>query len=132
MEKYKEIWKIVDDMIFIGEITRIKIASQENTQKINKKLPSVYVDGAYDIINYKIEYTAIFVESTGEKVLKTMPNWEYDSEANFSLKNIYGELMAVEWAFKEKRSGLNLIFDYLGIAKYAQYEWKANNVFITE
>ena len=148
VRKYREIWNLIDDLLFIYTNAKYKKnKSKENdgqdydedkpeNHKILKDRPSLFVDGSYNAVNNKIGYGGFLKEVDGS-VIANFSDWEYDDpETTFELKNIYGELratvMGLELAKSHQIRKINLCYDYIGIQKYAQFEWASANAFINE
>lgn len=96
METYKEILKTIDDIIFIAERARIKVTDEEETQKINKSLASLYVDGAYNIKNNKIGYPFLWNQ--------TENNIQKDIKLGIRLRgySLFAFIVG-GWAYREKK-----------------------------
>lgn len=146
LEKYKEVWVVVDNLIFLAEnaMTKTQI-EDEKVNKHDRMFPAAFVDGSYNSKNNKVGYAAILVRGfdkidknlVGGKIIDSIVGWEYDNEeVTENLKNVYGELRAtlllIEYLVKHYYHGINLYFDYWGIQKYANMEWATQSRFITE
>ena len=136
-EKYKEMWSVISDILYVAEIANIKMTiSKDNNdqEKQEKRNLAFYVDGAYNIKNNLIGYSVVIVNQI-DQIEDIIKGQEYDDdEVTNSLKNIYGELRAavtaVQWAVDHNRREIDLYYDYIGIQKYADIEWSTEVPFI--
>ena len=104
---------------------------QEVPQKIEEKANNqlvVYVDGSFDEKIGKYAFGCIILTPRGETIRESGNGNEPDSLA---IRNVAGEMLgamyAVQWAIKNDYRNLELRYDYEGIEKWAQGEWKAKN-----
>lgn len=126
-KKYMELWNLVEDLLYITEVATIKIPAEEETSQEVKNCVKMYVDGAYNQANNKVGYSVIVVEPDGI-VREILTGWEYDEyEITNSLKNIYGELRAtlraMKYAVELPISPIEIVYDYIGIERYAELKW---------
>ena len=96
-------------------------------EKANNQLVA-YVDGSFDEKIGKYAFGCIILTPRGETIRESGNGNEPDSLA---IRNVAGEMLgamyAVQWAIKNGYRNLELRYDYEGIEKWAQGEWKAKN-----
>ena len=96
-------------------------------EKANNRLVA-YVDGSFDEKIGKYAFGCIILTPRGETIRESGNGNEPDSLA---IRNVAGEMLgamyAVQWAIKNGYRNLELRYDYEGIEKWAQGEWKAKN-----
>lgn len=87
-----------------------------------------YVDGSYEVKNNAYSSAALILDEE-ENVLERFTE-EYADEYT-SMRNVAGEvksaMMAIKYAADNKYKEITIYFDYEGIQKWADKEWKANN-----
>lgn len=88
-----------------------------------------YVDGSYNVKNKEYGYGCVLIEN--QKIIKELSgkdnNLEYVSMRNVA-GEILGSLKAIEFAVQMKYSMICIYYDYEGIEKWANKEWKANKI----
>lgn len=106
----------------IQEIKKVDIEENTTNQLV------VYVDGSFDEKIGKYAFGCIILTPRGETIRESGNGNEPDSLA---IRNVAGEMLgamyAVQWAIKNGYHNLELRYDYEGIEKWAQGEWKAKN-----
>jgi len=88
-----------------------------------------YVDGSYNIKTKEYGYGCVLIE--GQTVQKQMLG--KDSRQDYiSMRNVAGEIMgsemAIRYAIEHGYSLICIYYDYEGIEKWANQEWKANKI----
>lgn len=87
-----------------------------------------YVDGSFDEKIGKYAFGCIIITPKGETIKESGSGNEPDSVA---IRNVAGEMLgamyAVQWAINNNYHCLELRYDYEGIEKWAQGNWKARN-----
>ncbi len=87
-----------------------------------------YVDGSYSKKINKYAFGCIIITPNREMVSE---NGYGDDPDAIAINNVAGELkaamFAARWAIKKGFKKLEIRHDYVGIAKWATGEWKANN-----
>lgn len=106
----------------IQEIKKVDIEENTTNQLV------VYVDGSFDEKIGKYAFGCIILTPRGETIRESGNGNEPDSLA---IRNVAGEMLgamyAVQWAIKNGYHNLELRYDYEGIEKWAQGEWKTKN-----
>ena len=87
-----------------------------------------YVDGSYEDKLKKYSFGCIIITPSGE-VIKESGNG--NNPASLAIRNVAGEMLgamyAVKWAMINGYKEIELRYDYAGIEKWVQGEWKAKN-----
>lgn len=87
-----------------------------------------YVDGSYDDGLKKYAFGCVFLTPSGD-VIKESGNGE--NPASLAIRNVAGEMLgamyAVRWAIANRYSEIEIRYDYEGIEKWVEGEWKAKN-----
>lgn len=100
---------------------------EEEAKNANNSLV-VYVDGSFDEKIGKYAFGCIILTPRGETIKESGNGSEPDSLA---IRNVAGEMLgamyAVQWAIKNGYHDLEIHYDYEGIEKWAQGEWRAKN-----
>lgn len=135
--KFRELWNFVEDILLIYSNSRFKKKKDKDDKEKSKLwegVASIYSDGSYNNANNKIGFGGVLIDPEGGK--QFFEGFEYDGENTYGLKNIYGELRAailgVEAAIARGFTRVNLCYDYLGVEKYALFEWASANDFVGE
>jgi ribonuclease HI len=86
-----------------------------------------YVDGSYNIKTKEYGYGCVIIDH--QKVIKEI--FGKDNKENYvSMRNVAGEIegsiKAIEFAIEKGYSSICIYYDYAGIEKWANKEWKAN------
>jgi len=92
------------------------------------KVIDIFVDGSFNGQNYSWAFAAY----KGNQLIHTASGVGDDTEAA-SMRNVAGELAAavkaIEWGKKEAFEAVIIHHDYMGIAAWANGDWKTNNKF---
>ncbi len=87
-----------------------------------------YVDGSYEDKLKKYSFGCIIITPSGE-VIKESGNG--NNPASLAIRNVAGEMLgamyAVKWAMINGYKEIELRYDYAGIEKWVQGEWRAKN-----
>lgn len=87
-----------------------------------------YVDGSYDHKLKKYSFGCILLMPSGDIIEKSGNG---DNPASLAIRNVAGEMLgamyAVKWAMVNGYQEVELRYDYAGIEKWVQGEWKAKN-----
>ncbi len=87
-----------------------------------------YVDGSYEERLKKYSFGCILLLPSGEIIQKSGNG---DNPASLAIRNVAGEMLgamyAVKWAIVNGYGEIELRYDYAGIEKWVQGEWKAKN-----
>lgn len=98
-----------------------------------------YVDGSYDGSTNRFSYGAVMVKD-GKVVAKTSGNSK-DIQSFFgmsvlsmsAMRNVSGEIcaavVAIQYCIEREIPSVTIYHDYEGVGKWADDEWKANNVY---
>lgn len=89
---------------------------------------TAYVDGSFDPSIGKYAFGCILLTPDGEIIRESGNGQDPESLA---IRNVAGEMLgamyAVQWAINHGYPSLTIYYDYEGIAKWAQGDWKAKN-----
>lgn len=100
--------------------------SEVNEEKIVLEKAYAYTDGSYNSKKKESGYGAFLVYK-GEKLVVQGKGIDKDL---VSMRNVYGEILAVqkivELAITLGIEEIDIYFDYLGVSKWANGEWKRN------
>ena len=87
-----------------------------------------YVDGSYDHKLKKYSFGCILLMPSGDIIEKSGNG---DNPASLAIRNVAGEMLgamyAVKWAMVNGYQEVELRYDYAGIEKWVQGDWKAKN-----
>ena len=99
----------------------------EDHQEIRECQLIAYVDGSYHIKEKVYGYGVVLIE--GGRVIKKIYG-KGEHEDYVSMRNVAGEIfgseVAVEYAIANGYDSIAIYYDYMGIEKWANGEWKAN------
>lgn len=132
--KYKKFATLKDAADFICETS--DSVGQPNTQNItnegevtNDNIVKIYVDGSY--CNTQKAYGSGACVIKNDTIL-TQAYFSNNDEYMVGMRNVAGEIIAalesVKWAISNNYKYIELYYDYEGIQKWAQGEWKTNKV----
>ena len=86
------------------------------------------IDGSFDPSIGKYAFGCILLTPDGEIIRESGNGQDPESLA---IRNVAGEMLgamyAVQWAINHGYPSLTIYYDYEGIAKWAQGDWKAKN-----
>ena len=118
---------------YLGNSFAIQIEEEKKAQK-NTALDgtestlTAYVDGSFDPSIGKYAFGCILLTPEGEIIRESGNGQDPESLA---IRNVAGEMLgamyAVQWAVNHGYPSLTIYYDYEGIAKWAQGDWKAKN-----
>lgn len=98
-----------------------KTVSTEKSTNPNEV--SIYVDGSFNQYTNEIAYAYSVVDSPITKAEKV--------NEPLQMHNVLGEIVASEkaitWAINQNYQKVTIFYDYLGIAAWANNDWKTNN-----
>lgn len=107
---------------------KVQELEKEDTEEEMSNRLVAYVDGSFDEKIGKYAFGCIILTPRGETIRESGNGNEPDSLA---IRNVAGEMLgamhAVQWAINNGYHDLELRYDYEGIEKWAQGEWKAKN-----
>lgn len=96
----------------------------------------VFVDGSYDVTQEKSAFGAIIFSHGGNRDILYKAFTKQLGEEFISLRNVAAELEAVKesinWALQYNKSKMSIYYDYEGIEKWANGQWKANKAITKE
>ena len=118
---------------YLGNSFAVQIEEEKKDQK-NTALDgtestlTAYVDGSFDPSIGKYAFGCILLTPDGEIIRESGNGQDPESLA---IRNVAGEMLgamyAVQWAINHGYPSLTIYYDYEGIAKWAQGDWKAKN-----
>ena len=95
-----------------------------------------FVDGSYDVTQEKSAFGAIIFSHGGNRDILYKAFTKQLGEEFISLRNVAAELEAVKesinWAIQYDKSKISIYYDYEGIEKWADGQWKANKAITKE
>lgn len=118
-----------------GAVYKSFQTKQEALNYLEEKVPVIdqsngliaYVDGSYNIKTKEYGYGCVLIE--GQKVLKQL-NGKGNHIDYVSMRNVAGEILgsetAIKYAIEQGYSLICIYYDYEGIEKWANHQWKAN------
>ena len=99
----------------------------EDHQEIRECQLIAYVDGSYHTKEKVYGYGVVLIEG-GRVIRKIYGKGEHEDYV--SMRNVAGEIfgseVAVEYAIANSYDSIAVCYDYMGIEKWANGEWKAN------
>lgn len=111
-----------------GTDTESVVAVAKENYELNPTKVIAYVDGSYDDGLKKYSFGCIILTPSGD-IVKESGNGE--NPASLAIRNVAGEMLgamyAVKWAIANGYSEIELRYDYEGIEKWVQGEWRAKN-----
>lgn len=118
---------------YLGNSFAVQIEEEKKDQKNTalhgtESTLTAYVDGSFDPSIGKYAFGCILLTPDG-KIIRESGNGQ-DPES-LAIRNVAGEMLgamyAVQWAINHGYPSLTIYYDYEGIAKWAQGDWKAKN-----
>ena len=101
--------------------------SREKLEKNSKLI--AYVDGSFNQNKNKYGFGCVFLNKKKDKVIYTCKGSGNDIACS-TMRNVSGEILgsiyAINYAIKNKFTQIDIYYDYAGIEKWANQEWKAN------
>lgn len=105
-----------------------KASAVEEDFGLNPEKVIAYVDGSYEDKLKKYSFGCILLLPSGDIVEKSGNG---DNPESLAIRNVAGEMLgamyAVKWAMINGYGEIELRYDYAGIEKWVQGEWKAKN-----
>lgn len=106
--------------------------NKNKSKNLEIKYPCAFVDGSYNIRTKECGYGVVFKESDKDTQIE-FKNICLDKEL-YSMRNVYGEISgcmeAITHAIYKGLNEINIYYDYTGIEKWANHEWKTKIDFI--
>ena len=103
------------------------IMENEIKPRLDKGEVVAFVDGSYDE-TIKAYGSGVYLFVPNGDILEW--NQKGNNEKYIDMKNVAGEiiasLMAIDWAWKNEYSVINVFHDYVGVEKWATGEWETN------
>ena len=131
--EYKSFTTKEEANAYLGKSFAAQIEEEKKDQK-NTALDrtestlTAYVDGSFDPSIGKYAFGCILLTPEGETIRESGNGQDPESLA---IRNVAGEMLgamyAVQWAINHGYPSLTIYYDYEGIAKWAQGDWKAKN-----
>lgn len=118
---------------YLGNSFAVQIEEEKKDQKNTalhgtESTLTAYVDGSFDPSIGKYAFGCILLTPDGEIIRESGNGQDPESLA---IRNVAGEMLgamyAVQWAINHGYPSLTIYYDYEGIAKWAQGDWKAKN-----
>jgi len=124
---YKSFPTEQEAIAYVAGISSVNPANSINCDNPDKVI-DIFVDGSFNGQNYSWAFAAY----KGNQLIYTDSGVGNDAEA-ISMRNVAGELAAavkaIEWGKKEALEAVIIHHDYMGIAAWANGDWKTNNKF---
>ena len=118
---------------YLGNSFAVQIEEEKKDQKNTvldgtESTLTAYVDGSFDPSIGKYAFGCILLTPDGEIIRESGNGQDPESLA---IRNVAGEMLgamyAVQWAINHGYPSLTIYYDYEGIAKWSQGDWKAKN-----
>ena len=113
---------------FTAQIEEEKKDQKNTSSSSTESTLTAYVDGSFDPSIGKYAFGCILLTPEGEIIRESGNGQDPESLA---IRNVAGEMLgamyAVQWAINHGYPSLTIYYDYEGIAKWAQGDWKAKN-----
>ena len=113
---------------FAAQIEEEKKDQKNTASSSTESTLTAYVDGSFDPSIGKYAFGCILLTPDGEIIRESGNGQDPESLA---IRNVAGEMLgamyAVQWAINHGYPSLTIYYDYEGIAKWAQGDWKAKN-----
>ena len=113
---------------FAAQIEEEKKDQKNTAPDRTESTLTAYVDGSFDPSIGKYAFGCILLTPDGEIIRESGNGQDPESLA---IRNVAGEMLgamyAVQWAINHGYPSLTIYYDYEGIAKWAQGDWKAKN-----
>ncbi|UII56247.1 ribonuclease H family protein [Cytobacillus spongiae] len=124
--EYKSFTSMEEAQLFLNVINN-NVVSKEVKNELDCQVKTIraYVDGSYSKHLGKYAYGCVLIH--GDNITRLSGAGVGEGESN--LWNVSGELhganKAIEWSIENKFERIIIFYDYEGIAKWANGEWKA-------
>lgn len=109
---------------------------QKAIATLDKNEIIAFVDGSYDVTQEKSAFGAIIFSHDGNRDILYKAFTKELGEEFISLRNVAAELEAVKesinWALQYNKSKISIYYDYEGIEKWANGQWKATKAITKE
>ena len=131
--EYKSFTMKEEANAYLGNSFAAQIEEEKKDQKNTapdrtESTLTAYVDGSFDPSIGKYAFGCILLTPEGEIIRESGNGQDPESLA---IRNVAGEMLgamyAVQWAINHGYPSLTIYYDYEGIAKWAQGDWKAKN-----
>lgn len=123
---YKSFPKREDAEQFLNGVGEAERAASSEEVLSNAEVAIAYVDGSFEQSIGKYAYGCVILFQ-GERVELSGSG---DEEAYLSMNNVAGEILgsmeAIRWAIAHQAKKVHIYYDYEGIARWANGDWKAN------
>lgn len=118
--EYKSFTDKASALAFLGNSTPSESVSPDSDTII------AYVDGSYNIKTKIFACGVVIITAEGEKYLSQ----SYDDKELATMRNVAGEIKgsvaAMEYCLQNNIKNLHIFYDYAGIEKWCNGEWKTN------
>lgn len=109
---------------------------QKAIEALDKNEIIAFVDGSYDVTQEKSAFGAIIFSHDGNRDILYKAFTKELGKEFISLRNVAAELEAVKesinWALKYNKFKISIYYDYEGIEKWADGQWKATKAITKE
>lgn len=116
---YKSFSNEGDALLYLKDLNKVK--SQSGL--------IAYVDGSYNIKTKEYGYGCVLLE--GQSVIEQLNGKDHHKDY-VSMRNVAGEIkgseVAIRYAIEHGYSFICIYYDYEGIEKWANQQWKANKI----
>ena len=118
--EYKSFTDKASALVFLENNTPSESVSPDSDTII------AYVDGSYNIKTKIFACGVVIITAEGEKYLSQ----SYDDKELATMRNVAGEIKgsvaAMEYCLQNNIKNLHIFYDYAGIEKWCNGEWKTN------
>ena len=126
-DKYIASQNSVEEDIFDGESLNQEV--EKRIGELQEDEAIAFVDGSYDVELENSGFGAILISSGGSREFNYKSFNKRSGEEFIALRNVAAELEgvkeAVKWAIASNKKKITIYYDYQGIEKWANGEWKA-------
>lgn len=131
--EYKSFTTKEEAKVYLGGVSATQLEAEKKDQRNTapdrtESTLTAYVDGSFDPSIGKYAFGCILLTPEGETIRESGNGQDPESLA---IRNVAGEMLgamyAVQWAINHGYPSLTIYYDYEGIAKWAQGDWKAKN-----
>lgn len=103
-----------------------RIVSQKTDIFTNEETVVAYVDGSFEKTIGKYAYGCVILFKGNVIELSGIGSEEEYLSMNNVAGEILGSVCAIQWAIQNQAKKVHIYYDYEGIAKWADGDWKAN------
>lgn len=125
-----------DAELFLNDNSEI-FANKENIdlneqikQEINNGITVIFVDGSYENYIKKYSYGSYIVFKEKSEIKEYEFSESFNNEKYLEFRNVSGEIFGIikslEWCLQNNKKNVKFYYDYIGIEKWFNNEWKAN------